>query len=828
MHNNTSSIKNSISISLRQGISNFSSASPVVIGLHKYKSLYYPAAGEDIEILVEMMRVFPELKNVTFSSIYYGVLAKFDENPYEITSIANVRQLYEGIREHFILKKLNKYELPGGIQVDKLKLRLKEDERKKIGFTLISRDLYCVVPSHLKSPTIHIINVPGDNSSLSFEAYFYPKIIKDMKIGDLLLIQNAALPLSDKTIPWLIGLQSLRISELGLKEPKVILKERNETFLVAYGGWQSYLKLRNVDPYRIMKIWLQDHTEELGDLDSQSPHFSENQWIEFDWLPKYKKLATKRDFMAIEIEPDFKRGLYGRYKDGGSFLNNSETVSSPVGTPQQRNAASPVDNNKETANRWVNSLTIQQINVILWHSKAHFSHDFTGIKEIKSHGLDGVWDIVRKADICKKDRSGYVNRLDYFNYIEYILKNESQDAPGVKPILEILNSIRSKKESPEKKDAQLWLFIENVISALAERFITLEIEPRIYTKKVFFLDAALGSNDINREYFRLREIYLRVSNKIWQEYKIKILDFEDLPLRYKFLLIFNFCWLDEEKIIVVLIGWVLKAQQLLKIKRQRDIGNVMADRIERADTALKMIFEKLGFGYSSIVERARFFVLEGLRGEGESYVLTKDIFLDVKIFSDPMNITPEHEIAHLSVQGFPSHFLNEGSVELLAIRASAGAKAGLGAREQLLWDSPRSHELNCILYLMERIDEQRLLDAFIEGRYSFFMMQVFDFKLWQRLLLLEDEARELGIRGLKLKRLIIAEIEKKIKEVNFSSSPISYKAYGLAEEEGNQHIAHAGYRKMKREWKKLLKIRIIKIERGDNVYYFIVFDEREG
>src|SRR3989338_1459755 len=204
-----------------------------------YKSLYYPAAGADMETLMYMLDAFKGIHNIILSSFYYmpGFLP-FDKNPYKIWNCASIRYLYDKLKKYFLLRKLKKYTL-GGIDIDKVSVLTHKGKRLDLLF--ISSDMFLIdTPAFVKSPAVHIVKCPGDSGYLSWQADFYPKIIADMKIADLMLVKSAELPLG-KTAVTDIGLEEIEIHSLILD------------------GWTVYRKYQVIAFDVIRKIWLADH-----------------------------------------------------------------------------------------------------------------------------------------------------------------------------------------------------------------------------------------------------------------------------------------------------------------------------------------------------------------------------------------------------------------------------------------------------------------------------------------------------------------------------------------------------------------------------------------
>lgn len=139
-----------------------------------FQSLYYSAAGSDLDTLVGLMETFKELETVTFCSFYYSSL-KPERNPFAATHNETLLQkLYLKLNKYFIVEELKLRKSDDGKNIDTIYLRSRNDKNRNITLTLISRDLYDFTFESGAS-SIHIAKVPGDRAYLSTGPSYYKK-----------------------------------------------------------------------------------------------------------------------------------------------------------------------------------------------------------------------------------------------------------------------------------------------------------------------------------------------------------------------------------------------------------------------------------------------------------------------------------------------------------------------------------------------------------------------------------------------------------------------------------------------------------------------------
>jgi hypothetical protein len=215
-----------------------------------YKTLYYPAADIHFSSLNFILERFPNITTALF----------IDKHSYPQFFEKDISdRFYKKINEKNINKVLTKNNLSlislkyQNKPYDFLNKQNSQKSDKQVDILMLHQDYKTFhLNDHTTNPTIHLINT-GNYSPLAMYKSFYPKIISDMKINDILFLRLGEFPLYSDNYGD-IGLSYVYGED---KRKRINPEEPN--FKKAINNTHIWKKTQHLDFQTIQDYWLHDH-----------------------------------------------------------------------------------------------------------------------------------------------------------------------------------------------------------------------------------------------------------------------------------------------------------------------------------------------------------------------------------------------------------------------------------------------------------------------------------------------------------------------------------------------------------------------------------------
>jgi hypothetical protein len=231
----------------------------------KFGGMYYVAGELDIPTLFPFLNRFRQISTIQVNDL------RIDHR------LEDILKFYFLFENKPILRDL---EHGRELSVDLNYLQL-----KPFKFSYTEGDLFHTTPNRPADtkPLIHVLKKPGyDMGALSGDERFYPHVIGNMVVGDLLFIRDAFLPVNNPTNLKKMGLTLLDSNLYGMSKPKQMLRPNTccskdqcptdiYSWTYANDGWIILLKEEEQTASEIHELWLKDHDRAAQYPDLQLP-----------------------------------------------------------------------------------------------------------------------------------------------------------------------------------------------------------------------------------------------------------------------------------------------------------------------------------------------------------------------------------------------------------------------------------------------------------------------------------------------------------------------------------------------------------------------------